>query len=304
MAGCGGGSAPSSPPAPAPPTVASTPLTAVPVFGHIFLIVFENQGYGSIIGNPALPYLNSLATQYGLATNYYANQHASLGDYFFLTMGHSVQLDSTGEFSGIVTDDNAVRELVAGGKSWKVYAEGLPSVGYTGGSVFPYAKRHNPFAYFADVVNNPAQAANMVPFSQFAGDLANNSLPQYVYIVPNLQDDMHDCPAGMGTTCTVADKQMAGDNWLRANIGPLIESAAFKNDGLWVLTFDEAERTDTTNGGGRVATILIGSRIKPGYQSTTLYQHESTLRLTLEGLGIKIFPGKAASAPSMLEFFQ
>ena len=35
-------------------------------------------------------------------------------------------------FSGPVSQDNIVRELIAAGKSWKSYAEGLPSVGYTG----------------------------------------------------------------------------------------------------------------------------------------------------------------------------
>jgi hypothetical protein len=41
-----------------------------------------------------------------------------------------------------------------------------------------------------------------------------------------------------------------------------------------------------------------------GYQSTTLYQHESTLRLMLEGLGITAgLPGAAATAPTMWEFF-
>ncbi|HEX6467281.1 MAG TPA: alkaline phosphatase family protein, partial [Terriglobales bacterium] len=228
----------------------------------------------------------------------------SLNDYFILTAGQTFPLSSNGDFSGVVTDDNVVRELVAAGKSWKVYAESLPSVGYTGASVYPYAKRHDPFAYFSDVLNNPGQAANLVPFSQFADDLANNRLPQYVFIVPNLLDDMHDCPGGAGTTCAVTDKETAGDNWLRANIGPLIESAGFKNDGLLVITFDEAENGDNTYGGGKVATILVSSRVKPGYKSTTLYQHESTLRLTLEALGVKIFPAKAANAPSMLEFFQ
>ena len=292
---------PPAPPAPPPPTPKSP--SGVPLVGHIFLIVLENQSYSNVIGNPALPYLNGLANQYGLATNYFANQHASLGDYFILTTGESAQLNPQGEFDGTITADNVVRELVAAGKTWKSYAENLPSVGYTGPSVYPYAKRHNPFAYFQDVVSNPAQANNLVPFTQFADDLKNNMLPNYSYLLPNLLDDMHDCPAG-GQNCPVADKLTAGDNWLRTHIDPLINSPVFQNDGLLIITFDEAELSDMTKGGGQIATIIISAKGKPTFKSTTFYQHESTLRLTLEALGVNTWPGKAANAPSMAEFFK
>jgi len=273
----------------------------------VFLVVLENQSYSNIIGNaatmPYLTYLNGLANQYGLATNYYANQHASLGDYFILTTGETVQLDPTGEYSGVITGDNVVRELLAAGKTWKAYAESLPSVGYTGPTVYPYVKRHNPFAYFQDVVNTPSQANNMVPFMQFADDLTNNRLPNYSFVVPNLQNDMHDCPAG-GQSCPATDKLAAGDKWLRTNIDPLIKSQVFQDDGLLIITFDEAELGDATKGGGQVATIIISAKGNPAYKSTTFYQHETTLRLTLEALGVNTFPGKGASAPSMAEFFK
>jgi len=269
----------------------------------VFLIVLENQSYSNIIGSVAVPYLNVLANQYGLATNYFANQHASLGDYFILATGESAQLDQSGEFSGVITADNVVRELVTAGKSWKSYAESLPSVGYTGATVYPYVKRHNPFAYFQDVVSTPAQANNIVPFTQFADDLANNHLPNYSFLLPNLLNDMHDCPAG-GQNCPVADKLAAGDKWLRANIDPLIKSQVFQDDGLLIITFDEAELGESTKGGGQVATIIISAKGKAAYKSTTFYQHESTLRLTLEALGVNTFPGKGATAPSMAEFFK
>ena len=61
--------------------------------------------------------------------------------------------------------------------------------------------------------------------------------------------------------------------------------------------------TDTANGGGHVATILIGDPVRKGYQSGTTYQHESTLKLTMQLLGVKDFPGAAATAPDMTEFF-
>ena len=92
------------------------------------------------------------------------------------------------------------------------------------------------------------------------------------------------------------------DNWLKANIDPLIKSAEFQKDGLLIISFDESGN-DTTHGGGRVATVIISPFSKPGYQSTTFYQHESVLRLMLEGLGVTTLPGAAATAPEMWEFF-
>jgi hypothetical protein len=82
----------------------------------------------------------------------------------------------------------------------------------------------------------------------------------------------------------------------------VISNSAFSNSVL-IYTWDEAEESDTANGGGHVATILVGPMVKHGYQSTTLYQHPSTLRLTMELLGITDLPGDAAGAPDMAEFF-
>src|SRR5205085_4282353 len=159
------------------------PSAQSPRFGHVFVIVEENHSYESVVGSAAMPYLNGLAQRYGLATNYYANTHPSIGNYFMLTTGQTITNDDA--YAGTVAADNLVRQMVAAGKTWKAYAESLPSVGWTGGDQYPYVKRHNPFAYLTDVLNSPAQANNLVPFSQFAGDLANNQLPNFSYILPN-----------------------------------------------------------------------------------------------------------------------
>jgi len=44
--------------------------------------------------------------------------------------------------------------------------------------------------------------------------------------------------------------------------------------------------------------------VKPGYRSTTFYQQQSLLRLSLRALGVTTYPGAAASAPDMDEFFE
>jgi len=247
-----------------------------------------------------MPYLNRLADRYGLAINYFANTQPSIGDYFWLTTGQVITNDSN--FTGTVTADNIVRQLNLAGKTWKAYAQSLPSTGYTGGDAYPYVKRHNPFAYFSDVLENPSQANNIVPFTQFASDLASNQLPHYSFIIPDQQNNAHDCPAGM-STCTNNDKLAAADLWLKTSIDPLIASAAFRQSGLLVLTWDESVNGDTQNGGGHVATVVISSKARQAFESNTLYQHQSTLRLMAEGIGLTSYPGAAATAPNMSEFF-
>jgi hypothetical protein len=93
------------------------------------------------------------------------------------------------------------------------------------------------------------------------------------------------------------------DTWLKNNIGPILASSSFQQDGLMIIVFDESVASDTSHGGGRVAMLVIGPQVKSGYRSTTFYQHQSTLRLIAQALGMSSFPGAAASAPSMGEFF-
>jgi phosphatidylinositol-3-phosphatase len=280
---CGGSS--SSAPTPGQDPVAGNQ----PTFSHIVLLVEENHSYPEVVGSSSMPYLNSLIAQYGLATQYFANTHPSLPNYLVLTTG--LMESNNDNFVGAVTDDNVVRELVKAGKSWKAYFESLPSAGYLGSDSGGYLRQHNPFADLSDIQQSSAQAANMVPFTQFATDLANNALPQYSFIVPNANDDAHD-----GTLAQA-------DSWLQSNIAPLLASSAFQSGGLLIVTFDEGDIPDVENGGGHVATVIIGPQAKKGYQSPTLYQHQSTLRLVLAGSGLNTFPGMSATAPDMTEFF-
>ena len=94
----------------------------------------------------------------------------------------------------------------------------------------------------------------------------------------------------------------AADQWLYANISPLLASAAFKNS-LLIIVFQVSVDSDTAHGGGQVPAVLVSPLVHTGYKSATLYQHESTLRLMMEGLGVTDLPGAAATAPDMVEFF-
>jgi acid phosphatase len=275
-AGAGAGSAPS---------VVNPP----PSSPHVILVVEENHSYSEVICNAFMPYLNGLASKYGLATQYYGNVHPSIGNYFMLTTGQVQTFDDA--FQGTVPGDNIVRELVKSNKTWRSYAESLPSPGYLGDDVYPYLKHHNPFAYFSDVIGT-SQANNLVPFSDFSADLTSRNLADFSFVVPNALNDAHD-----GTMATA-------DQWLNTNIDPLIKSSTFQNSGLLIIVFDESVSSDWSHFGGHVAMVVIGPRVKRGHQSTTFYQHPSTLRMILSTLGVNTFPGNSASAPDMCEFFK
>ena len=278
--GCGGGGNSFHNPAPSP---------NFPQFSQVILVVEENHGYSEVIGNSSMPYLNSLASKYGLATQYFANTHPSIGNYFMLTTGQFITEDDG--FTGTVDSDNIVRELLEGKKTWKSYAESLPSPGFTDAGSYPYKKAHNPFTYFSDVLNDNTQKQNLVAMPQFNSDVAANRLPNFSFIVPNELHNAHD-----GTLAQA-------DQWLQQNIAPLISSASFQSNGLLIITFDEANFDDLNHGGGHIATLIISPKAKAGFQSTTFYQHQSTLRVILQGLGIAKFPGAASAAPEMGEFF-
>jgi phosphatidylinositol-3-phosphatase len=275
-------------------------LAQVPPSNHVVIVMEENQSYSAVVGSPSMPYLNSLVAQGGLATQYYANTHPSIGNYFMLTAGQLVTNNDS--LNTTVNVDNIVRHLLTAGKTWKSYAESLPSVGYTGGDRYPYVRHHNPLSYFSDVVNSSVQKLNLVPFSHFASDLSNSQLPDYSFVVPNLNHDAHDCPTGP-TGCTNAQKLATADAWLKSNIGPLLSNAAFQQDGILIIVFDESVSTDTAHGGGHVMALVLGPRARKGFKSTVFYQHQNVLRTTLDALGIRSYPGSSAGAADMADLF-
>ena len=282
-------SPPASPnPSPVLHSVSAGIGATIPASSHVFLIIEENHSYSNVLGNSSMPYFNGLVKRYGLATQYYANTHPSIGNYFMLTTGQVISNDDS--LCKTLTQDNLVRHLLTAGKTWKAYAESLPASGYTGCGVYPYAKKHDPFAYFSDVANS-SERFNLVPFTKFASDLANQTLPNFSFILPNLLHDAHD------------GSLAAADSWLKTHIAPLINSATFQKDGILIIVFDESLDGDKQHGGGHVPAVVIGPKVKPAYKSVALYQHQNTLKTVMKALGLTSFPGAAGSAPGMADFF-
>jgi phospholipase C len=279
------------------PSATAQPTDQIPRFSHVFIIVMENEAYEQIIGNTSsAPYINSLAQQYGLATNYYGILHPSLPNYVALTGGDTFGItnDCTGCF---VDAPNIVDQLEAAGKTWKAYMESMPGPCFVGDSGRLYRQKHNPFIYFDDIRLNPARCGNIVPFTQFDADLRAGTLPDYVWITPNMCNDIHDCSLKVG------------DTWLQTWVSSILASPAWQQNGVLFLTFDESRGRDDSGCcqyamGGHILTLVISPLGKPAYQSTVAYDHYSLLRTIEQSWGLPLL-GKASCACSapMADFF-
>ena len=241
---------------------------------RVAVIFLENREYGDVIGNPALPYLNSLAQRYALATAYYGIRHPSLPNYIAATSGSTAGIDRNC-LRCHVRKRNLVDQLESAGISWKAYLEDAPRACYRGSDVGLYAKRHNPFAYYDSVVRDRGRCRKLVPLTRLDRDLARRKLPRFVWITPNRCHDMHDCAS------------READDFLSRLLPPLI--AQLGPRGVLFITFDEGT---TTQGccmkarGGRVATIVAGPGARRGIRSDVPYNHYSLLRTIEQRFGL------------------
>jgi phosphatidylinositol-3-phosphatase len=273
-------------------------VTGVPRSNHVWIITEENHSYEKIIGNSSMPYFNSLASKYALATQYYSNRHSSLPALMRLVAGQDVTTNNN--TTQCFNVDNVVRHLLFNGLTWKSYQEDLPYAGFTGLSWAYYVRRHNPLIDFTDVCA-PSQKLNSVPYKQLATDMANNATPNYVYITPNLMHDGHD-----GT-------RAQADTWLANHVPAILARPEFQagGDGLLFIVWDEGtlyidnrcSASVATGCGGRVATLVIGPNVKRNFKSQTLYHHQNLLRTVCDAMGFASCPGAGATAMSMTDFF-
>lgn len=265
-------------------------------YTHVIWIWMENHSYETIIGSPEAPYINSLASECGLATNYHNVDHPSLPNYVGGTSGLAF-----GELKRFQADCNPSHKcstpapsIFSQVPSWKAYEESMPKNCDRKNSG-EYAVRHNPPPYYTTLTECEAKD---VPYPQLAGDLAGGTLPAFSFVTPNLIDDMHDG--------TVAQ----GNEWLQANVPTILGSSEYQSGStVLVITWDEGEggstnecATNTTDIGCHVATIVLSPSTVPGTQSSTLFNHYSLLGSTEQLLGVPPL-GEAVSANSMLSAF-
>ena len=272
-------------------------LTSPPAYTHVIWLWLENHSYGTIIGSPQAPYLNSVATECGLATNYHNITHKSLPNYVGATsgLGYQALAKFTGDCGPLPGCVTSAPGIFGQGETWKAYQESMPSNCDTKNSG-EYAVHHNPPPYFTTLAGC---ATADVPYTQLARDLAAGALPAFSFITPNLLDDMH--------TGTIAE----GDTWLAANLPAILGSHEYTDGSTAVfITWDEGHHgtvgekcaTNKTDESCHIATIVISPSTKPGTRSATLFNHYSLLRTAEQLLGLPLL-GKAASYPSMVPAF-
>ncbi len=291
-----------------------------PHFNHIIWVMEENLNYSDITA-ATWPNLYALGHTWGYSTNFFSDTHPSIGNYEEDISGQILTNDDSCDPNGSggsdcpfpSTVDNIVRELLAQGLTWKSYAECIPNAGYLGGNYVAkscptdltgdntYYVRHNPFPYYSDVYNNQTQADNIVPFSQFATDVAAKNLPNLTYVAPDGCDDAHDCPSYPGHI------DLNADTWLQTNvIGPLTDPSGygptFDNGDLLIVTFDES-RNDNKNGGGQIFIAMVSPKYsKMGYVSNVSYGEGALACTLLQGLGLTAVYGDACSTAPPTEY--
>src|SRR6266568_8907082 len=150
-------------------------------YQHVFIIMMENTGYKSLIGNSNAPWINFAAANYGLATSYFGVTHPSQPNYIAATSGSTNGVTSDNDTT--IDVPNIVDQLETHGKTWKAYMQSFAlcttPLDHACGNQL-YERKHNPFVSYLDVQSNPARMANIVDLSQLSTDLADNSVPDFV----------------------------------------------------------------------------------------------------------------------------
>jgi hypothetical protein len=257
---------------------AATAAVPIPTFDHVVVIVFENKEATSVLGNRAAPTFNSYARRYAKLTRYYGVTHPSLPNYLALVSG-STQGITTNCTDCVVDAQNLADTIEASGRTWKTYAEGLPGPGFLGAFKGRYAKKHNPFAYFRDIAEDPARRARLVPLARLASDLRAGALPSFSLVVPDLCHSMHDCSVSVG------------DAWLRSQVGKFLKLPKT----VVFVVFDEG--ITSIRGGGHTAGLALGTAVRSGSRFTPVTGHYGILRTVEQAWGLPLLGHSARVAP-------
>lgn len=250
----------------------------------MILLVLENHSYSEVIGSAAAPHLNALAQRYGLATQSYACCHPSLPNYLDLVSGSWFGIDS--DCTACSVDGTTVADQVATAHAqWAAWMESMPAPCYPGASAAGlYAKKHDPFLYFAHIREHPALCRNVQPFSGFDAALDAQALPAFSLVAPNLCHDGHDCSL------------QQSDAWVGGFAARVTASRWFAAGGVLIVTYDEgSEDSGCCNGaaGGHIATLVVSRTTPAGARLAAPVDHAGVLRTVEELLHLALL-GDAA----------
>jgi acid phosphatase len=210
-----------------------------------------------------------------MMTQSYAETHPSEPNYLALFSGNTFGLTSDACPLDAGAAPNLGSELLVAGYSFAGFSEDLPAVGSAVCSAGKYARKHVPWANFSNV-----PAASSLPFSAFNARSDYATLPTVSFVIPNLDNDMHDG--------SVAE----GDAWLRTNLSRYA-NWAMANNSLLLITFDE----DDGGAKNRIPTVIYGAHVKPGSYSEPI-SHYNLLSTVEQMYGLPL-TGLAANAPAV-----
>ncbi len=257
-------------------------LSSLPKPDHILVVIMENHSYDEIIGSSAAPHINALASGANSAvfTQSFAIEHPSQPNYLDLYSGSNQGVTSDDQPTNLpFTTPNLGGELIDAGLSFATYSEDLPSVGFGGATSGNYAQKHNPSSEWMGTGTNQLSDTTNQPFTAFPSDFTQ--LPTVCYVIPNLNDDMHN-----GTDPSTI---IAGDMWVYNNLNTYIQWANTHNS-LFIITFDEDDNSPVN----QIPTIFSGQMVKTGQYSETI-NHFNVLR-TIEDIYGLPHAGSAATA--------
>ena len=260
LSGCASSTIPADSKTSAPPSATSTSLSSTSTSpGHVFVITMENKTYDKALKGH---YTASLASEYAVATDYHAVARPSLPNYLALTSGSTWDVtDST--YHELTSGEDLGSELALAGIPWRAYMEDMSDGCFD--SPPPYVIKHNPFAFYGGQC-----PSNVVPLSQLDADLSEDT-PNFVWITPNLCHDGHDCSA------------RTSDQWLAEVVPKITESAAWKEDGVLFVLWDEADKKDGSN---HVPLIVVAPNLQSHYIEG-YYDHYSLLATIQDRLGVE-----------------
>jgi hypothetical protein len=273
-------------PTTAPPTTlpTSTGVCATtsshPAISHVVVFSNENKTWSDVGGTQfqSMPYLNSLAKQCRTYANWTETDTSqnSASQYVGATTGVK---QASGTDNNVLSDcnpditscrsltDNIFRQVRASGGTVRSYVEGAT----TGCSASGNAAKHVPALYMMGGSDQSYCSTEVRPLSEFDP----NALPTFSFITPTLCNDMHDC--GVST----------GDAWLKAQLQPVLDSAAYKSGSVLVeVWFDEDHP---------VPNMLLNPAIPAGVDTTTAATHFGALRLWEDLLGLPHLPDAAGA---------
>lgn len=281
---------------------AIAPDAAAHALKTVFVIVFENQDWASIVGSPSAPYINgALLPAFAHASNYRnGGLHPSLGNYIVLVAGDplGIRFNAPPAVWRLPGTCHLATYLEQTGLTWKAYAEGIPAGSCPILDVDGYVVHHNPFVYFEDVAGNPPARsssrciAHVRPHAELEQELRAGAVARYNFIIPDLCNSGHDaCPPEH-------DRIRQVDEFLAREVPLIMASSAYQDGGVIFITWDESIAGDEP-----IGLIAVSPFAKAGYRGDVPYSHASTLRTVSEIFGLTPLLRGAATATSLSELF-